>query len=90
MNTQTCSSDTTPMERRIRHLAAQVQALSNECERLVVENRRLTIELDDALDREQVYALDPTQERLMVAAVGCTGPGSRSFGWSRTGSSTAR
>jgi hypothetical protein len=85
MSSQAYSSDTTQTGGRTGHLAALVQALSTECERLVAENRRLTIELDDALDREQMYALDPTQERLVVAAVGCTGPGSRSFGWSRTG-----
>lgn len=44
--------------------AARIDALTREVERLRSENRRLTIALDDSLDREEAHALDASRERL--------------------------
>ncbi|RYH60653.1 MAG: hypothetical protein EON54_10675 [Alcaligenaceae bacterium] len=62
--------DAAQLHRRIMQLAARIEELTYERDRLSVENRRLTVDLDDALDREQIHALDPTQERLVVLTTG--------------------
>lgn len=51
--------------RQIQQLRADIEQLTQECGRLRVENRQLSIDLDDALDREQFHAMDAAQERLV-------------------------